>query len=142
MLDQDGAWVHVSAMTHRGADDADDDLPFARPPWDRIDALVASYLGPVRRAGAGTLPSGTRGGEQDVMRAAGYRGPQRVVVPRGEVVAAAPIRWWQRFSRCRDRLRTCSATGWRRSSATCASVLGTGPFAERARDVELVIWRP
>lgn len=142
MLDQDGAWVHVSAMTHRGADDADDDLPFDRPPWDRIDALVASYLGPVRRAGAGTLPSGTRGGEQDVMRAAGYRGPQRVAVPRGEVVVrstdqvvaavlslsgSAPHLFGDRLESFVGDLR---------------KVLGTGPFAERARDVELVIWRP
>ena len=141
MLEEDGAWVHVGATTHRGVEDARA-LPFPRPPWDRIDALVASYLGPLRRAGAGTLPDGTRGGEEDVMRAAGYRGPQRIVVPRGEVVerttddvvdavlslsGSAPHLFGDRLGAFVDDLR---------------DVLGAGPFAERTRDVELVIWRP
>ena len=45
-----------------------------------------AYLGPVRRAGQGSLPTGTRGGEEDVMRDAGYRGPERLEVVRGDVV--------------------------------------------------------
>jgi SAM-dependent methyltransferase len=136
MLDDGGTWVHVGAMTHRGVDGS------AGPPWDRIDALVAAYLGPVRRAGAGTLPNGTRGGEEDVMRAAGYRGPERIVVPRGEVVersadevvaavlslsGSAPHLFGDRLGSFVDDLR---------------GVLGPGPFAERARDLELVLWRP
>ncbi|WP_456845664.1 class I SAM-dependent methyltransferase [Cellulomonas sp. P5_C6] len=141
MLDEGGAWVHVAAMTHRGAD-GDDPLPLPRPPWDDVDGLVASYLGPVRRAGAGTLPTGTRGGEEDVMVAAGYRGPQRVVVPRGETVtrsvddvvdavlslsSSAPHLFGGRLEAFERDLR---------------GLLGPGPFAERTRDVELVIWRP
>ncbi|WFE30882.1 class I SAM-dependent methyltransferase [Solwaraspora sp. WMMD791] len=59
------AWVHVHATTHRGADGDD---PHPRPPWDHIDERVADYLGPVRRAGQGLLPAGTRSGEEDVMR--------------------------------------------------------------------------
>ena len=75
MIEPGGAWVHVFATTHRGAE-GDDALPHPRPPWDAIDALVAGYLGPVRRAGQGALPTGTRGGEEDVMRDVGYRGPR------------------------------------------------------------------
>ncbi|MEZ0447572.1 class I SAM-dependent methyltransferase [Cellulomonas sp. ICMP 17802] len=141
MLDPAGAWVHVAAMTHRGAD-GDDELPHPRPPWDGIDTLVAAYLGPVRRAGRGTLPDGTRGGEEDVMAAAGYRGPERLVVPRGnavertteDVVAAvlslsssAPHLFGDRLGAFERDLR---------------ALLGAGLFSERARDVAATIWRP
>jgi hypothetical protein len=141
MLEADGAWVHVAAMTHRGADGADD-LPHERPPWDDIEGLVAAYLGPVRRAGAGTLPDGTRGGEEDVMRDAGYHGPQRLVVPRREVVertvddvvaavlslsSSAPHLFGDRLAAFENDLR---------------ELLGTGPFSERAGDVGVAIWRP
>lgn len=141
MLDAGGAWVHVSAMTHRGMD-GDDALPHPRPPWDRIDQLVAEYLGPVRRAGAGTLPDGTRGGEEDVMLAAGYRGPERVVVTRGEAVertsddvvaavlslsSSAPHLFGDRLGAFEGDLR---------------ELLGVGPFAERVPDIAAAIWRP
>jgi hypothetical protein len=80
MLSADGAWVHVSATTHRGVA-GDDPLPCPRPPWDRVDELVASYLGPVRRAGQRPLPEGTRSGEDEVRppptpgSAGGHRDP-------------------------------------------------------------------
>ena len=51
MIEPEGAWVHVRASTHRGETHGDDDEL-----WARIDELVAHYLGPVRRAGAGVLP--------------------------------------------------------------------------------------
>ncbi|MDG4764818.1 hypothetical protein O7632_12010 [Solwaraspora sp. WMMD406] len=85
MLDLDGAWVHVHATTHRGVDGADP-LPHPRPPWDRVDELVADDLGPVRRAGQGLLPVGTRSGGEDVMRRAGFTGPARIEVGGGQIV--------------------------------------------------------
>ncbi|GIG91553.1 class I SAM-dependent methyltransferase [Plantactinospora endophytica] len=145
MLGADGVWVHVSATTHRGVEGADP-LPYPRPPHDGIDALVARYLGPVRRAGRGVLPGGTPGGEEEVMRAAGYHGPRRLEVGGGavrertedEVVAsvfslsyAAPHLFADRrpeFERdLRLLLRTASPGG---------------RFAERTREVGLVLWRP
>ena len=84
MLAPGGAWVHVGATTHRGLDGTDE-LPHPRPPWDEIDQLVARYLGPVRRAGKSLVPRGTRAGEDDVMRAAGYRGPVKIDVGGNEV---------------------------------------------------------
>lgn len=72
MLTPDGAWIHVGATTHRGAAGADA-LPYPPPPWERIDEVVARYLGPVRRAGQGRLPDGTRAGEEAVMRRAGFQ---------------------------------------------------------------------
>lgn len=145
MIEPGGAWVHVAATTHRGTED-DDPLPHPRPPWDQVDALVAAYLGEVRRAGQGTLPSGTRGGEEDVLREAGYRGPQRLEIVRGEVVersadevvaavfslsSSAPHLFGDRLSEFDDDLR-----GLLRSASPA------GVFAERVRDVSAVVWRP
>jgi SAM-dependent methyltransferase len=145
MLAPGGAWVHVGATTHRGVA-GDDPLPRPRTPWDAIDDLVARYLGPVRRAGRGTLPSrATRGGEEDVLRAAGYAGPQRIEVPRGEVVTrtadqvvsavfslsgSAPHLFGERLGDFERDLRHL-----------LAEASPVGEFAERLRDVELVIWR-
>jgi SAM-dependent methyltransferase len=80
LLRPGGTLVHVSATTHRGADDGADG-----PPWDAIAGLVERYLGPVRRAGAGTLPNGTPSDETAIYRAAGFDGPHDVELP-GRVV--------------------------------------------------------
>jgi len=145
MLDEHGAWVHVSAMTHRGVP-GKDALPYPRPPWSRLDALVASYLGPVRRAGQGTLPGGTRSGEDDVMRAAGYSGPQRLDVPGGEVVtrsaddvlasllsmsSSAPHLFG-------DRLGSFAAD----VHALLLDASPDGTFSERTHDIGVAVWRP
>ncbi|MEV4702547.1 class I SAM-dependent methyltransferase [Actinoplanes sp. NPDC049316] len=145
MIVPGGAWVHVGATTHRGVD-GPEPLTWPRPPWDRVDALVASYLGPVRRAGRGTLPGGTRGGEEDVMRAAGYDGPVRILVGGGETVTrsadeivsavfslsyATPHLFGDRVGEFEADLRSL-----------LAQVSPDGLFAERRRETELVIWRP
>lgn len=145
MIQSGGAWVHVAAVTDRGVQ-GDGPLPHPRPPWDQVDELVATYLGPVRRAGQGVLPSGTRGGEEDVLRDAGFRGPQRLEVVRGDVVerstdevvsavhslsSAAPHLFGPRLQEFDDDLR-----------ALLHSASPGGTFAERVRDVEVVIWRP
>ncbi|MEV0717631.1 class I SAM-dependent methyltransferase [Asanoa sp. NPDC050611] len=139
MVDQ--AWVHVLAQTHRG-DDGTDPLPRPRPPWDAIDDLVRAYLGPVRRAGQGVLPDGTKGGEEEVMRATGFQGPTRItavparVVTRtaDEIVSAvlsmsisAPHLFGDRLAAFTTDLR---------------KTVGEGPFAERLLEIDLVIWTP
>jgi SAM-dependent methyltransferase len=144
MLAPGGAWVHVGATTHQGAE-GEDPLAHPRPPWAAITGLVERYLGTARRAGQGTLPDGTRSGEEDVMRAAGYDGPQRIEVVRREVATrtldevvsavfslsgSAPHLFGDRqgdFERdLRALLRETSADGL---------------FAERLREIELVLWR-
>ncbi|KQR16074.1 bifunctional 2-polyprenyl-6-hydroxyphenol methylase/3-demethylubiquinol 3-O-methyltransferase UbiG [Cellulomonas sp. Leaf334] len=145
MIEPGGAWVHVAATTDRGVE-GDDPLPHPRPPWDQVDELVVGYLGPVRRAGQGVLPSGTRGGEEDVLREAGFHGPQRLEVVRGDVVkrstdelvsavhslsSAAPHLFGPRIQEFDDDLR-----------ALLRSASPSGTFAERVRDVAVVIWRP
>ncbi|MFG1886106.1 class I SAM-dependent methyltransferase [Micromonospora sp. NPDC049102] len=145
MLAPDGAWVHVGANTHQGVA-GNDDSPYPRPPWAGIDELVARYLGPVRRAGQGTLPSGTPSGEGEIMLAAGFSGPTRLTVEQGtvlersvdEVVAAvfslsssAPHLFGDRLPAFEADLRGLLSAAARR-----------GLFAERPRDIDIVIWRP
>ena len=144
MLGADGAWVHVGAATHRGVP-GDDPLPHPRPPWDRIDELVAGHLGPTRRAGQGTLPAGTRSGEDEVMRRAGFTGPKRIDIERGEVVdrtledvvsavfslsGSAPHLFGSGLGAFEDDLR---------------HLLGAsspdGVFSERTQEIAVVVWR-
>jgi hypothetical protein len=144
MLADGGAWVHVGATTHRGLDGTEE-LPHPRPPWNAIDELVTQYRGPVRRAGRSMLPEGLPRGEEDVMRAAGYAGPTRLVVGGNEVedrtvddvVAAVfslssstPHSFGADLPAFEAELRellTNAADG--------------GLFAEQRREIEAVIWR-
>jgi SAM-dependent methyltransferase len=140
MLEPGGMCVHVGATTHRG-DGSEDPLSHPRPPYERIDALVRSYLGPVRRAGAGSLPGGTVSGESEVFRTAGFTGPERIELDTGEVVtrsadevvaatfslsSAAPHLFGDRLGEFERDLR---------------ALLAGGVFAERRRSIALEIWR-
>jgi SAM-dependent methyltransferase len=144
MLEPDGAWVHVNATTHQGAPTTEP-LPGPTPPRQQIRELVHRYLGNVRRAGRGQLPDGTPSGEEDVMLAAGYTGPRRLVVPRGELFelseddivasvyslsSAAPHLFGHRRAEFEAELRQ-----------VLRAASPEGRFSERARDIELVIWR-
>jgi SAM-dependent methyltransferase len=144
MLDRGGAWVHVSATTHRGVGDGGE-LPAPSPPRDLITRLVQAYLGPVRRAGRGALPDGTPALEDDIMVAAGFKGPRRLEVGGGrifdrsedEIVAsvfslssAAPHLFGERLSAFEAELRQL-----------LREVSPEGRFSERTRAIELVVWR-
>lgn len=143
MLEPGGAWVHVSAPIARDPDPSDT-LPAPAPPREAISALVRTYLGPDRRAGQGTLPGGTRSGEEGVMMAAGFTGPQRVPAGGGEVFdrceddivalvfslsSSAPHLFGDRLGEFEASLRNLLRT-----------TSPTGRFCERQRPVELVIW--
>lgn len=144
MLDPAGAWVHVHATTHRGVEGGEA-LGEPSPPREEIAELVRSYLGPVRRAGTRTLPEGTPSGEEAVMVAAGYSGPRTITVPahvhersEDDVVAsvfslswAAPHLFGKRLDAFERDLRRL-----------LRGVSPAGRFAERAREIALVIWRP
>jgi SAM-dependent methyltransferase len=134
MLEPRGSWVHVGATTHQGLEDAAG-LPFPSPPRDEIAELVFSYLGHTRREGLS--------GEDEVLAAAGFSRPRRVVVPghvhersEDEVVAsvfslswAAPHLFSRRITEFESDLRVL-----------LRRVSPDGRFAEQAREVELVIW--
>jgi len=144
MLEPGGAWVHVNATTHRGVEGGDE-LPAPAPPRERITDLVQAYLGPVRRAGRGALPDGTAALEDEVMVATGFRDPRRLRVGGGRVFerseddvvasvfslsSAAPHLFGERLhafeAELRQLLRDASPEG---------------RFCERAREIELVVWR-
>ena len=143
LLGPRGTWVHVKATTHQGVP-GQDPLPAPRPPWEEIRRLVQAYLGTTPRAGHSLLHR-PRSGEEDVMRAAGYRGPQRLHVEQGQVVrralddvvsavfslsSSAPHLFGDRLAAFERELR--------------ALLLETSPggFAERAEDIDVVIWLP
>ncbi|MEU6549012.1 class I SAM-dependent methyltransferase [Streptomyces sp. NPDC046915] len=84
MLEPQGAFVHISDLKNRPAEPTP--LPLPDPPYARIGDLVRRYLGPVRRAGQGTLADGTLGREDLVLARAGFGDFERHVVPGGEVV--------------------------------------------------------
>lgn len=144
MLDPGGAWVHVHATTHRGVP-GEDPLPYPRPPWDRIDGLVASYLGPVRRAGQSLLPAGTSAGEEEIMRQVGFTGPTRIEVGGDQIVdrrvddiisavfslsSSAP----HLFA---GELPTFEAD----LNRLLLQTSGSGRFSERTREIAVVVWR-
>jgi SAM-dependent methyltransferase len=144
LLGPDGFWIHVGATTHRGAEV--DSLPHPAPPWDRIGELVAAYLGPVRRAGQGYLPGGTAGGEEEVMREAGYTKVTRIQVDDGRVFergidsvvsavfslsSSAPHLFADRLPAFETELR-----------ALLADAAPDGRFSEREVSTGVVIWRP
>jgi SAM-dependent methyltransferase len=133
MLEPDGALVHVGATTHEG----DGDVPRAE-----IAELVRSYLGPVRRAGRGTLPGGTRRDERELIETYGFGAMRRIEVPRDDtfersaddVVASvysqsfsAPHLFGERLADFERDLR---------------ALLGGRTFHERPRDITLRVWRP
>lgn len=144
MLEPEGAWLHVWATTTHGVED-ETGLPAPRPPHDRIGDLVRSYLGPLRRAGQGTLPEGTPAYEEEIMVAEGFTGPTRITLPgrvvertEDELVASvfsrssgAPHLFGDRLGEFEAELRDLL-----RQTAP------DGRFSERSREIELVLWRP
>jgi len=143
MLEPGGVCILVDATTHQGAAGAEP-LPHPRPPRADIGELVARYLGPVRRAGRGTLPNGTASGEDEVMRETGFTGPTRIEVggdtvldrTEDQVVAsvfslssAAPHLFGDRLAAFEIELR-----------AILRAASASGRFSERASEVALDIW--
>ncbi|MFD7710659.1 class I SAM-dependent methyltransferase [Streptomyces sp. NPDC059786] len=144
MLAPSGAFVHISDLK----DPPPVAVPSARPapPYERIGGLVRRYLGPVRRAGQGTLVGGTPGGEDLVLRRAGFVHLERHVVPAGaelertadDLVAwafsrsdAAPHLFGDRLADFEGELRALLREA---SPDDC--------FAEQPPPTEIKIWRP
>lgn len=142
MLDPGGAWVHVDVATPA----TPGPLPHPEPPREAINALVRRYLGPVRRAGTALLPDGTPSGEAEIMRAAGYAGPERLPAGGGtvhertadQVVASmfslsssAPHLFGDRLADFESDLR-----------AVLRAASPSGLFAERSPQTWLLVWRP
>lgn len=143
MLEPGGAFVQVS--TSPAGTPMPSALPHPAPPHEAVTALVARYLGPVRRAGQGVLLYGTPGGEADVLARAGFGEPE--IVPAGglevvirtvdDLVAAqfsnsgsAPHLFGNRLSEFEADLR-----------AALTEASPSGLFAEQTGETEIRVWR-
>ncbi|MFJ1756990.1 class I SAM-dependent methyltransferase [Kitasatospora sp. NPDC088134] len=144
MLRPGGALVHIA--DRKGGAGLPGGLPAPVPPQDGIARLVREFLGPLRRAGQGVLRDGTPGGEAEILAAAGFRGPQRLLVPGGQVLErneddvvagvlsmsfSAPHLFGPRLPEFESRLR-----------ALLRETSPGGRFAVRQPDTEVAIWRP
>ncbi|MET4924373.1 class I SAM-dependent methyltransferase [Streptomyces sp. PSRA5] len=142
-LEPGGAFVHVSDLKNPAVATAP--LPRPAPPYERIRELVRRYLGPVRRAGQGTLRAGTPNREDLVLARAGFENFERHVVPAGAVVerpADSVVAYV--FSRSDsaphlfgDRL----ADFERDLRALLREASSDGRFAERLPPTEIMTWR-
>jgi SAM-dependent methyltransferase len=143
MLDRQGAVVHIDSHHQDGL--GDEGLPYPPYPAAAIESVRESYLGRDRRAGRGVRNT-SPGDEDDVFRAAGFEGPERVLVPDGRILTrtvddvvatvlsmsgTAPHLFGGRLPAFESDLR----------SALLRESPG-GLFAVRLPDNELKIWRP
>jgi len=72
------------SLVHITDDKSEGDPPPGQPPFDKVRELVTNYLGPERRAGQGVMPNGTPDGEDKILTAAGFLGPDKIIVPGGK----------------------------------------------------------
>lgn len=141
MLEPNGVVVHVD---NRHQEDITLDDNLSAPPVARIDRLRRAYLGEDRRAGQGVRNS-SPGDEAAVFRAAGFAGPEVVVVPDGRTItrssddvvaetfsmsSTAPHLFGDRLPEFEADLRRI-----------LAEASHDGTFSVRLPDNELKIWR-
>ena len=142
MLEPHGALVHVDYRHQDSLALDGDDRP--APPVERIAELRRAYLGDDRRAGQG-IRNSSPGDEDAVFRAAGFAGPEVVVVPDGRTIvrssddlvaetfsmsSTAPHLFGERLSEFEADLRRA-----------LAEASPDGSFSVRLPDNELKIWR-
>ncbi|WP_069770317.1 class I SAM-dependent methyltransferase [Streptomyces sp. LUP30] len=141
MLEPGGALVHVSELHDPPAEPP----PSPAPPYEEMAALVRRYLGPVRRAGQGTLVDGTPNGEGLVIARAGFEHFDRLVVPAGEVVERTAddlVAWTFSRSASAPHLFGDRREDFERDlRALLGRAAPEGRFAERLPATEIMIWR-
>jgi SAM-dependent methyltransferase len=145
MLREGGACVHVHATTNRG-DSSSDPLPRPRPPYAQILALVISFLGPRQRAGRSVAPAIVAGSEIGIYRRAGFGGPLRIEVERGDVVERSIEEIVAATFSLSSSTPSLLGGDRERFEAELTQLLTEssdgGVFCERLRDVTFDVWRP
>ncbi|MER6415181.1 class I SAM-dependent methyltransferase [Streptomyces humidus] len=143
MLEPGGALVHISELQDPSA--APEPTPSPAPPYEEMAALVRRYLGPVRRAGQGTLVDGTPDGEGLVIARAGFEHFGRLVVPAGGVTERTAddlVAWAFSRSASAPHLFGDRRPDFERDlRALLRRAAPDGRFAERLPDTEIMIWR-
>jgi SAM-dependent methyltransferase len=144
MLDPGGACVHLHATTHRG-DASDDVLDHPRPPYERIDALIRSHLGPSRRAGRGLRTVRTAEDEEDALRRAGFTGPTRIEIDTVRIVTRSAddvVAATFSLSGSTPHLFDAQVTRFEADlRALLHDAAPDGTFSERTRPIALDVWR-
>ncbi|MFE9608863.1 class I SAM-dependent methyltransferase [Streptomyces sp. NPDC006012] len=149
MLEPGGAFVVVSDLKDGSGESVAPPEPpspaHPAPPGAEIRALVRRYLGPVRRAGRGTLPEGTPGREDLVLARAGFEPATRHVVPGGQVVertADSVVAWvFSRSSAAPHLFGDRLAEFERDLRALLRQASPGGRFTECLPSTEIRIWR-
>lgn len=147
MLAPGGAFVHVSDLQNPPPVPLPPPLPLPRPapPYERIAGLVRQYLGPVRRAGQGTLVNGTPGREDLVLARAGFVDFRRHVVPAGQVADRTEddvVAWVFSRSDAAPHLFGDRLAGFERDlREVLRQASPDGLFAEHLPATEIMTWR-
>jgi len=143
MLEPGGWLVHIAELRDP-LPPAPHPAPRHEPPYERIAALVRDYLGPVRRAGQGTIPGGETPGREDlVIAAAGFTEPRRLTVPAGPPVPRDTddlVAWTFSLSSSAPHLFGDRAGAFERDLRALLNEAG-GRFTEQPRPTDLQIWR-
>lgn len=149
MLEPGGAFVHMSELKDADGQSLPPVAPPSPspplPPYAQIGALVRRHLGPVRRAGRGTLPGGTPGREDLVLARAGFEGFQRYVVEAGQVAERSAddvVAWVFSRSDSAPHLFGDGLADFERDlRALLRQVSSDGRFAECIPATEIKTWR-
>ncbi|MEE4494341.1 class I SAM-dependent methyltransferase [Streptomyces sp. BE230] len=143
MLEPGGAFVHVNDL--KGPPPAPGPLPLPAPPYERIGDVVRRRLGPVRRAGQGSLVHGTQNQEERVLEQAGFGDCERHVVPAGEVVVRGAddlVAWVFSRSDSAPHLFGSELADFEQEVRAVLRDASPGlRFAERLPATEIRIWR-
>lgn len=142
MLAPGGAFVHVGDLKDPPAGATP--LPLPVPPYEGIAELVRRHLGPVRRAGQGTLPHGTPGREDLVLARAGFEGFARLVVPAGQVVERTEddvVSWVFSCSFSAPHLFGDRLGDFERELRALLRRTSVDGFAEHVPPTEVMTWR-
>ena len=149
MLEPGGAFVHMSDLKDESGEPVTPPpapAPFVAPPRAEIHELTRRYLGPSRRAGQGTLPSGLPGrGEDGVLARAGFEARERHVVPAGQIVERTPddvVAWVFSHSYSTPHQFGDQLADFERDlRALLRQASPDGRFGETGPSTEIRIWR-
>ena len=149
MLEPGGAFVHISDLKDESGESVARPLPPSSappvPPYAQIRDLVARYLGPVRRAGQGTLPHGTPDREHLVLARAGFEDFRRHVVAAGQLVERSTddlVAWVFSHSGSAPHLFGDHVHDFERNlRALLLEASPDGRFAEYLPATEIMTWR-
>ncbi len=143
MLEPGGAVAHISDLkTPRSWSSAP---PFPEPPYRAIQDLVRHYLGPLRRAGRGTIAGESPSGEAAIFTEAGFLGPELLVIEGNEPLVRTAddlVAWVYSLSSSTPYLladRRASFESELRAVLHQASPAGF--FADLPPATEVYIWR-